>query len=68
MSFTPAAANAALILGGVSPLEIVKAMSPLFMSYPVIRPYGGFSSRRPLICGTVLVAWLYSAESPSVGL
>src|SRR5436190_21075640 len=40
--FRPAASNAALIFGGVSPLGIVKAMSPLFMSYAVIRPYGGF--------------------------
>src|SRR5205814_782174 len=37
--------------GGVSPLAICHAISPLFMSYAVMRPYGGFINGRPSILG-----------------
>src|SRR6185295_10542821 len=49
--FRPLSAGLFLIAGGVSPLGICQAISPLFMSYAVMRPYGGFINGRPSILG-----------------
>src|SRR3954452_14742165 len=38
--------------GGVSPLGTCQAISPLFMSYAVMRPYGGLSSGSSRTFGT----------------
>src|ERR1700737_2804373 len=49
---TPSFANASLMFGGVSPFGTCHAISPLFMSYAVIRPYGGFNNGNPCTLGT----------------
>src|SRR5258708_40069514 len=48
----PSFANASLIFGGVSPFGTCHAISPLFMSYAVIRPYGGLSNGNSRTFGT----------------
>ena len=40
------------IAAGVSPFATCQAISPLFMSYAVILPYGGFNNGRPSTRGT----------------
>src|SRR5215472_4006364 len=49
---SPSLSSAALIAGGVPPFGTCHAISPLFMSYAVMRPYGGFSSGRSSMFGT----------------
>jgi hypothetical protein len=49
--FSPLSRSWFAIAGGVSPFGIIQAISPLFMSYAVMRPYGGLSRRNPPSCG-----------------
>jgi hypothetical protein len=45
--FNPPSAGLLFTLAGVSPFAICHAMLPLFMSYAVMRPYGGLNKRSP---------------------
>jgi hypothetical protein len=50
--FKPWRGGRLFTLAGVSPFAICQAMVPLFMSYAVIRPYGGLMMRKPCNVGS----------------